>query len=142
MNYNEKGLISLKAKTEESYKIKLEFTKNFFEPKFNKNKDLLFNEISKNFRTVLIKTLNKNFLKTDINGNVSLTNKYDEEEKEAFIWYLTIIEDEITLFSNIFYLTYNSEINFVYGDNSMKMWKYEKIDNNNNIIYFDCKKKY
>ena len=139
MNYNEKGLNKLKAKTEQNYKIKLEFTKNFLEPKFNNNKDLLFNEISENFRKVLIKTLNKNFLKMDINGNVSLTNKYDEEEKEAFIWYLTIIEDEITLFSNKFYLTYNSEINFVYGDNSMKRWKYEKIDNNMNIIYFDCK---
>ena len=42
MNYNEKGLISLKAKTEENYKIKLELTKNLLEPNFN-NKNLLFN---------------------------------------------------------------------------------------------------
>ena len=137
MNYNEKGLISLKEKTEKNYKIKLEFTKNFFQPKFNNNKDLLFNEISKNFRTVQIKTFNKNFLKMDVYGNVSLTNKYDEEEKETFIWYLTIIGDEITFYSNTFYLSYNSESNLVCGSDYMKIWKYKKIDNNMNIIYFD-----
>ena len=143
MNYNEKGLLKLKEKIERYYGIKLRFTKNYFEfPNFINEVEyqkFSINKISENFKIVLIKSLNNNYIKMDAFGRISLTEKLDKEYY-SFIWYLTIIGNEITLFSNSFYLTCDTHKKTVKGQEYMQIWKYEKIDENTYLIYFANKK--
>ena len=58
INYNEKGLLNLKKQIENYYEIKLNFTKDFIQfPKYineKEYKDLIFEDISDNFRRVII----------------------------------------------------------------------------------------
>ena len=72
LNYNEKGLIQLKKKIEKHYRIKLRFAKNFFKfPQFINEveyQNYNFNNISENFKIVMIKSLNNNYLKMDAFG--------------------------------------------------------------------------
>ena len=67
--------------------------------------------------------------------NVSFKFK-EGKETNLFIWYVTLNENEITLFSNESYLNYNEKEKKVIGDRYMKIWKYEEINDNNFILYF------
>ena len=143
-NYNKEGLFNLKKKIEDSYKIKLKFTDNIFEyPKFINEegfKDLFFKGISENYKKVIIKSINtKNVLKMDKNGKV-LFIPFEGKEAISFIWDVTIYDDEITFFSNNYYLGVNKDGKTVCGEEFMKRWKFEKTANKY-IFYFDKKDK-
>ena len=59
-------------------------------------------------------------------------------EISPFIWYITIIDDEITLYSNEFYLDIDKNEGVVKGFPYMKRWKCElKVENYS--IYFEDK---
>jgi len=140
-NYNKEGLIQLKKEVENQYKIKLNFTDKFLDfPNFNsegKYEDLCFNDINKNFRRVMIKSkLDKKALLME-DGKVSFKS-YEGLETSPFIWYITIIDDEITLYSNNFYLDADKNGGIVKSFPYMKRWKCElKVENY--IIYFEDK---
>ena len=141
-NYNKDGLIKLKKEVENIYNINLKFDNEFLAfPKFinEKNyKDIIFDEICPNFRKVFIKSTDNNnnsYLYMDKNMNVSFKFK-EGKETNLFIWYVTLNENEITLFSNESYLNYNEKEKKVIGDRYMKIWKYEEINDNNFILYF------
>ena len=117
INYNKKGLLNLKCEIEKNYDIKLNFTNDFLKfPKFideKEYKDLIFEEISANFRRILIKSLSNNyFIKIDKNRTIILES-IDNKEIDPFIWYVTIIRNEITFFSNESYLGVNENNNNV-----------------------------
>ena len=61
MNYNEEGLLNLKKEIEQYYNIKLKFTKDFFDfPNFineKEYKNIIFEEISENFKKVMMKNI-------------------------------------------------------------------------------------
>ena len=59
-------------------------------------------------------------------------------EITPFIWYITIIDNEITLFSNEFYLDFDKNEGIVKGSPYMKRWKCE-IKNSYYSIYFEDK---
>ena len=82
----------------------------------------------------------KKSMQMNINGTVEFISNYSNKENEALIWYVTKIDDEITLFSNGFYLFIDETKKIAKGDQFMKVWKFECI-NNNYIIYYENKDK-
>ena len=140
-NYNKEGLNQLKKEVENQYKIKLNFTDDFLKyPNFNdegKYEDLFFNDINKNFRRVMI--LSKFGAKALYMKDGKVTfKKVEGLETSPFIWYITIIDDEITLYSNEFYLDADKNEGIVKGFPYMKRWKCE-LKVNNYSIYFEDK---
>ena len=102
-NFNKDGLERLKNDVEKQYNITLmKFSDNFLSyPNFKSEgnfSSLDFSNNDKYIRNVKICCKNKDlFLKMKENGIVELS-------KEPSIWDVTIIDNEITLFSNGFYL--------------------------------------
>ena len=64
---------------------------------------------------------------------------YESIEISSILWYVTLIDNEITLFSNNSYLFVDENSKIVKGDQYMKRWKFEKI-NNQFLIYYENKK--
>jgi hypothetical protein len=139
--YNKKGLNELKKEVEKKYKIKLNFTDDFMKfPNFNekgKYKNLIFNEINENFRRVMIISIFETKALYMNDGKVSFKS-YEGLEASPFIWYITIIDNEITLYSNEFYLDADKNERIVKGFPYMKRWKCE-FKANNYSIYFEDK---
>ena len=130
VNYNREGLIHLKDEIEKKYNIKLSFNANFLQfPKFINEfecKDIIFEEISENFRKVKIKNVgNNHFLKSE-NKEISFIT----DEKSSSIWYITLMDYEITFYSNGSYLYYDQQDKKIKGDETMRIWKYI-LDKNN-----------
>ena len=140
-NYNKNGLIQLKKEVENKYKIKLNFTNDFLSfPKFVENKeykDLFFNDINENFRRVMIKSKREKKALCIENGEVKFKS-YQGSQINSFIWYITIVDNEITLYSNEFYLDADKNEGIAKGYPYMKRWKCEKKINNYSL-YFDDK---
>ena len=138
-NYNIKGLNQLKKEVEKQYKIKLKFTDDFIKfPRFVGNEALFFNDINENFRRIMI--INKSDKKA-LNmkdGKVTFISYKEGLKSSPYIWYITIIDDEITLYSNGFYLDADKNEGTVKGFPYMKRWKCE-LKVNNYSIYFEDK---
>jgi len=149
-NYNEDGLLKLKEEIENKYKKqlkgeKLKFTEKFLEfPLFIEDKlykNFFFEKINPYFRKVIIK--NRAYKKA-LFMNKDGTPEFRPSEKleaEQFIWYVTLLNKEITLFSNDSYLYFdrNSETAKHKG---MEIFNYEEIGkyffiyykNKNNVL--------
>ena len=142
MNYNEQGILALKKKVESHYKINLKFDNDFMkfpqfinEEKFN---NIFFGGPSPNFKKVAIKnSKNKSVFCMDENRT-----PYFKQDKQNEIglndwWYVTLMGNEITLFSNDSYLGGNIEKKKATGEEFMKTFKFEKIKNEYLIYYGD-----
>ena len=67
--------------------------------------------------------------------------KFVEDGKgdvDSMLWYVTLLDNVITLFSNGFYLDYNEKNNKVEGFQYMKRWKVEKV-NEKYYLYYENK---
>ena len=149
-NYNEQGLNKLKNEIETKYKIKLNFSDNILEfPKFVNNKeeegktiykkydDLIFEDICSCFRKVVIKSReNSKALFMNQNGTPELKFSKGKIETEKYVWYVTLMNNEITLFSNGSYLYFdmNSDTAKYKG---MEIFNYEEINKKYFIYYKD-----
>ena len=146
-NFNKVGLEKLKKDVEKEYNITLmKFSDNFLSyPNFKNEGDfssLNFSNNNEYIRHVKISCKNKDlFLKMKENGIVELS-------KEPSMWDVTIIDDEITLFSNGFYLD-ASKIKIgdkeeigeeLIGYEYMIIWNFE-MDKNYYIFYYPKKGK-
>ena len=140
MNFNEKGLLNLKAEIEKNINIKLNFSNDFFSfPKFIKknNNNIIFDEINPYFRKVTIKNIkNLNLLCMDYLGNILFLPQNKINNNYSYIWYITIINDEITFFNNQFYLGINLKEKKIEKDEFMKKWKIHPV-NSYFIFYFE-----
>ena len=142
-NYNKKGLLQLKKEIEQTYKINLKFTQDFLSfPKFVNNEkfnDLIFEDICPNFRKVIIiNKKKKKALLMNEDRTVEFVH-YENIEISSLLWYITLIDNEITLFSNNSYLFVDENSKIVKGDQYMKRWKYEEV-NKQFLIYYENKK--
>ena len=140
-NYNEEGLLKLKKEIESEYNIKLKFTDNFLKfPQFVEHKkynELIFEDVSPNLRKGVIKNRkNKKALFMEKNGEPSF-NSTDKIETDKYIWYITLINDEITLFSNESYLYFDKNSD-VAKYKAMEKYKYEQ-KGKNFLIYYENK---
>ena len=143
LNYNEKGLLNLKKKIETYYNIKLIFDNNFLKfPKFinsDKFDNIIFGEQIQYFKKVVIKHSNTNsILCIDDKKNICLIEQ-DNVDINLNIWYVTIIENEITLFCNGYYLGTNVDLKTITCKKYMEKFKFEIINNNNYLFYYDNK---
>ena len=142
-NYNkDDGLRNLKEEIEKNYNITLKLNNDFLSfPKFIENKeynDLVFEEICPYFRKVIIKNRqNKKVLFMEKNGE-AIFKPSGKINTELFIWYITLINNEITMFSNESYLYYDRKSDTA-KYKAMEYFKYEKKDNNY-LIYYQNKK--
>ena len=144
MNYNEGGLMELRKEIEQYYGIKLKFNSEFLAfPKFineEEFKNINFEEKSEYFKKVTIQNIsNNNILKMNENGEVLFVDNNKKENKsKSFIWYITIINNEITFYSNNFYLSIDNNNKNLKGYQYMVRWKYEKIEDKY-LFYSDNK---
>ena len=143
LNYNEKGLLNLKKKIETYYNIKLIFDNNFLKfPKFINSEEfdnIIFGEQIQYFKKVVIKHSNTNsILCIDDKKNICLIEQ-DNVDINLNIWYVTIIENEITLFCNGYYLGINVDLKTITCKKYMEKFKFEIINNNNYLFYYDNK---
>ena len=146
LNYNEKGLLALKKEVEDEYEVKLNFEDNFLEfPNFVNSAeydDIKFNVKSPNFKKVTIKnSKTKSILCMDNNRKPSFKSGADLDVK-LYNWYVTLMDGEITLYSNDSYLGANVNSKEATGEEFMKTFKYEEIKNNKTtelIIYYNNK---
>ena len=142
LNYNEKGLLDLKKKIENQYKIKLKFTNDYMKfPNFidsDKYDNITFGGPSPNFKKVTISnSYNKVIL--CMNSDSEPCFKSVDNDVNSYIWYITLMDNEITLYSNGNYLGVNTNSKKATREEFMKTFKFEKIGKNDYIIYFDDK---
>ena len=135
-NYNENGLKELKKEVEEKYSIKLlDFTNDFLSyPLYIDNEkysSINLSEKSDYIKEVIIYNLSLNVtLVMKNNGIFEIVRGKNEDSK----WDITMIDGEITLFSNGYYLGYDEKLNKIISDQYMKRWNYINTDNENYII--------
>ena len=147
LNYNEKGLLNLKKKIEECYEINLKFEKDFLKfPEFVNEAEydkLLFYKANPYFKKVVIRnSQNQSILCMDKNDR----KPYFDNSKldvNKFYWYITLMGNEITLYSNESYLGADVNSKKATGEEFMKTYEsayqFEKINDNEYLIYYKDK---
>ena len=135
-NYNERGLKELKKEVEDFYKIKLlDFTNDFLTyPLYIENQkysDINFAEKSPYIREVIIyNQITNSTLIMNNNGRFEMVNGIMKNST----WDITLLNNEITLFSNGYYLGYNNDSNKIVSDKYMKRLNYITTSNGEYII--------
>ena len=129
-NFTKDGLNNLKTNIEKKYQIKLpEFTKDFIDYPLFKNEgkygDQRFIEKYDFFRHVKIFNENNNKYLGMNNGKPVIVN---QEEAEKNIWDITIMDKEITLCCNEFYLKIEEGSKNVTGFQYMVRWNFSVND--------------
>ena len=124
LNFNEAGLKNLKKTVEKEYNISLmEFSKDFLSyPNFKNEAEFSSLNFSINnpfFRRVKIYRKNKKLL-------IYLRMKNNVKN---YIWDVTILDDEITLFCNGYYLYVDEDKQNASYSKFMKIWKFKKVEN-------------
>ena len=145
LNYNQKGLLNLRRKIQNTYKINLPFLNDFLAfPKFVNSEKLdylIFGEPSPYYKKVIIlNDQNKCVLcmEKDKNRSIGLKslNGLDISQYE---WYITMIGNEITLFSNGSYLGADINQKLVKGEEFMQRFAFEMKNNFEFLIYYQNK---
>ena len=145
LNYNEKGLINLKKEVEDTYKIKLNFDNEFLKfPKFlndEKIDNIYFREVSPYFKKVVIKNSKNNLILcmgNDRNPDL-IFPCFNNDYVKLYFWNVTLIDNEITLFSNDRYLGININSKKLIGEEFLKRFKFKQISKNEYLIYYNDK---
>ena len=141
INYNEKGLLSLKNEIEKTNNIKLKFTNDFFSYKNiiknNNYKNIIFEEINPHFRKVTIKNIKtSNLLCMNYLGNIIFLPQKKINDNYSYIWYITILDNEITFYNNQFYLGINPKEKKVVKEEFMKKWKFNIIEKTSYYFFY------
>ena len=141
MNYNEKGILALKNEIEKINNIKLKFTNDFFSYKYiiknNNYKNIIFEEINPHFRKVTIKNIKtSNLLCMDYLGNIIFLPQKNINVNYPYIWYITILDNEITFYNNQFYLGINPKEKKVVKEEFMKKWKFNIIEKTSYYFFY------
>ena len=133
-NYNENGLKELKANVEQLYKIKLlDFTDDFLSyPLYiSGERDEKFSDIDCSEKCEYLRKVKiynptfKFYLIMNKDGSFGLKKEWDE----SYAWDITLINNELTLFSNGYYLGVNEDLTKIISDKYMKYWDYQEFEN-------------
>ena len=143
LNYNEKGLLELKKNVEKQFKIKLKFDNDFMKfPKFVNQAEydnIFFGEPSPNFKKVSIINSYTNSILCMEKDKEPCFKTSKDLDVNLYFWYVTLMDNEITLYSNGNYLGANLESKKTTREEFMKTFKFEKINENEYLIYFNDK---
>ena len=138
----------MKNRVELKYNIKLLDFKNeiLSYPLYKdsgKYSEITISEISPYIREVYIFNPFLNLiLIMNKNGNFEMINDF----KKAYTWDITLDDNELTLFSNEYYLIYDEGKNIIQSNKYMKRWYFEQINefyiikplkNNNLMLYIN-----
>ena len=139
----EKGLLELKKKVEKQFKIKLKFDNDFMKfPKFVNQAEydnIFFGEPSPNFKKVSIINSYTNSILCMEKDKEPCFKPSKDLDVNLYFWYVTLMDNEITLYSNGNYLGANLESKKTTREEFMKTFKFEKINENEYLIYFNDK---
>ena len=143
MNYNKQGLLDLKKEVEARNKINLKFEGNFLEfPHFVNNKEynkIRFDEKSEYFKRVTIRNVETDSILCMEKDRTVSFKRNQQLDISQYNWYVTLMDGEITLYSNESYLGANINTKEPTGEEFMKTFKYEKIKANEYLIYYNDK---
>ena len=143
LNYNEKGLLELKKNVEKQFKIKLKFDNDFMKfPKFVNQAEydnIFFGEPSPNFKKVSIINSYTNSILCMEKDKEPCFKPSKDLDVNLYFWYVTLMDNEITLYSNGNYLGANLESKKTTREEFMKIFKFDKINENEYLIYFNDK---
>ena len=126
------------------YGINLYFTEDFFEfPKFinqKEYKEIIFNEPCPYFRKVVIKLRNDNSI-LYMNQNACPSLISPSYIDNLHYWYITMMGNEITFYSNGRYLGVDLKKGMLISDQFMQRFIYSKVDENNDefVFYYENK---
>ena len=141
MNYNYNGLLNLKKKIENYYGINLSFTNDFFKFSNFQNQvnysSLTFFGPNKYFKKVVIKLRNTiQVLYMAQNGTIGFVSPFYLDN--SCYWYVTMMGNEITFYSNGRYLGANLQQRQIISDQYMQRFMFTKINNTNDeyVFYF------
>ena len=142
MNYNYNGLLNLKKKIENYYGINLSFTNDFFKFSNFQNQvnysSLTFFGPNKYFKKVVIKLRNtiQVVLYMAQNGTIGFVSPFYLDN--SCFWYVTMMGNEITFYSNGRYLGANLQQRQIISDQYMQRFMFTKINNTNDeyVFYF------
>ena len=142
MNYNYNGLLNLKKKIENYYGINLSFTNDFFKFSNFQNQvnysSLTFFGPNKYFKKVVIKLRNtiQVILYMAQNGTIGFVSPFYLDN--SCFWYVTMMGNEITFYSNGRYLGANLQQRQIISDQYMQRFMFTKINNTNDeyVFYF------
>ena len=139
MNYNYNGLLNLKKKIENYYGINLSFTNDFFKFSNFQNQvnysSLTFFGPNKYFKKVVIKLRNTiQVLYMAQNGNTGFVSPFYLDN--SCFWYVTMMGNEITFYSNGRYLGANLQQRQIISDQYMQRFMFTKINNTNDEYVF------
>ena len=141
MNYNYNGLLNLKKKIENYYGINLSFTNDFFKFSNFQNQvnysSLTFFGPNKYFKKVVIKLRNTiQVLYMAQNGTIGFVSPFYLDN--SCFWYITMMGNEITFYSNGRYLGANLQQRQIISDQFMQRFMFTKINNTNDeyVFYF------
>ena len=141
MNYNYNGLLNLKKKIENYYGINLSFTNDFFKFSNFQNQvnysSLTFFGPNKYFKKVVIKLRNTiQVLYMAQNGTIGFVSPFYLDN--SCFWYVTMMGNEITFYSNGRYLGANLQQRQIISDQYMQRFMFTKINNTNDeyVFYF------
>ena len=133
----------MKQKIENYYKTKLIFTTDFF--KFphlineKKYDEIIFDEPILYFKKVIIKNAeNQCILCIDEYNNPSF-KPLNYLNINLYVWYVTINNNEITLFSNKYYLGADIQTRKVIVNEFMERYLFETVDNYEYKLYYKNK---
>ena len=147
LNYNEEGLLKLKKEIESNYEVKLKFEKDFLKfPYFisqGKYDKLSFEESNPYFKRVVIRNVQNQSIFCMNENRKAYFDSNPKLDVNKFIWYITLMGNEITLYSNESYLSadLNSKkaIGYEYMLTYEESYKFEKIKDNEYLIYYKDK---
>ena len=143
MNYNKQGLLDLKKEVEARNKINLKFEGNFLEfPHFVNNEEynkIRFDEKSEYFKRVTIRNVETDSILCMEKDRTVSFKRNQQLDISQYNWYVTLMDGEITLYSNDSYLGANINTKEPTGEEFMKTFKYEKIKANEYLIYYNDK---
>ena len=143
MNYNKQGLLDLKKEVEARNKINLKFEGNFLEfPHFVNNEEynkIRFDEKSEYFKRVTIRNVETDSILCMEKDRTVSFKRNQLLDISQYNWYVTLMDGEITLYSNESYLGANINTKEPTGEEFMKTFKYEKIKANEYLIYYNDK---
>ena len=139
MNYNYNGLLNLKKKIENYYGINLSFTNDFFKFSNFQNQvnysSLTFFGPNKYFKKVVIKLRNTiQVLYMAQNGTIGFVSPFYLDN--SCFWYVTMMGNEITFYSNGRYLGANLQQRQIISDQYMQRFMFTKINNTNDEYVF------
>ena len=133
-NYNEEGLKKLKKEIEQLYNISLkDFTDDFLlYPNYKENDNSFF--LNKNIKNEYLRHVNIYCESKRLYINMNREKNVICSE-EGSPWDVTILDDEITFFSNEFYLDIKDDKESTIGNQYMIKWKFIKKDEKYYFIY-------